>query len=76
VAYTSFSGTQAYKIIPTFTITKHALIEDPTDPAKNTHLVPAWLDECERWLERSPITGALPGEAGSLSVHEYGSKGG
>jgi phosphotransferase family enzyme len=20
--------------------------------AKNTHLVPAWLDECERWLER------------------------
>jgi hypothetical protein len=38
--------------------------------ATNTHLVPAWPDECERWLERSPITEALPGEAGSLGAHE------
>jgi hypothetical protein len=21
------------------------------DPAKYSHLLPAWLDECERWLD-------------------------
>ena len=75
--YARLASPEALSALPIFVartfmeVLKHKV---SLDPAKNTHLVPAWLDECERWLERS--TQALPGEAGSLGVKEYRSIGG
>lgn len=36
------------------------------DPAKNSHLLPAWLDECERWLSKAHDSP----EAGRASIIE------
>ena len=77
--YAQVASPEALSALPVFVartfmeVLKHKVF---LDPAKNTHLVPAWLDECERWLERSPTTETLPGEAGSSGVHEYMSEGG
>jgi hypothetical protein len=77
--YARLASPEAMSALPVFVartfmeVLKHKVF---LDPAKNIHLVPAWLDECERWLKRSPITEALPGNLGSLGVHEYRSIGG
>jgi hypothetical protein len=37
-------------------VLKHKIL---LEPAKNAHLLPAWLDECEMWLDKahgSPVT--------------------
>src|SRR5215204_2527453 len=54
--YAGFTSPEARSAVPIFVartfmeVLKHKIL---LEPAKNAHLLPAWLDECERWLDKA-----------------------
>ena len=57
--YAGFTSPEAWSAVPIFVartfmeVLKHKIL---LEPAKNAHLLPAWLDECERWLDKARVS--------------------
>jgi hypothetical protein len=65
--YVRLASPEVLSMVPVFVartfmeVLKHKIF---LDPAKNSYLLPLWLDECERWLDGTRRVGSVrPGES-------------